>query len=316
MTNDASPAHADKLRGETPEPLAKARRRSLRSGDAPVGLPLLAPAGTVPDPNAAAFFDVDNTVMQGSSIYHLARGLAKRKYFTFGEISGFAWKQLKFVLSGTENLDDVASVTESALSFVKGKNVQELQTVGQEILDEILIDKLWPGTLALAQAHLDAGQDVYLISATPVEIGESLAERLGVTGALGTRAEIVDGYYTGRLAGPPMHGQAKADAIEELAAEKGFDLAECAAYSDSANDVPMLSLVGHPCAVNPDKNLRRIARENHWEFVDFRTGRKAAKIGIPSGAAAVGVIGTSVAIGIAIGRRQQRNRTYPQSRFK
>ena len=115
-----------------------------------------------------------------------------------------------------------------------------------------MADKIWPGTRALAQTHLDAGQRVWLVTATPVELADVIARRLGLTGALGTVAEHVDGVYTGQLVGEPLHGQAKAEAVRALAEREGLDLRAASAYSDSANDIPMLSLVGHPCAINPD----------------------------------------------------------------
>src|SRR5207245_8363111 len=116
---------------------------------------------------------------------------------------------------------------------------------------------------------------VWRVTAAPAELASLIARRLGLTGALGTVAENRDGVYTGRLVGEPLHGPAKAEAIRALADREGLDLSRCAAYSDSANDVPMLSLVGHPVAVNPDPQLRRIARENGWEIRDLRTRRKA-----------------------------------------
>jgi len=138
---------------------------------------------------SAAFFDVDNTIMRGSSLFHLAVGLAKRKYFKAREISGFARKQVKFVLSGSEDMEDMASATEAALSFVQDRSVVELEGLAEEIFDSEMVDKLIPGTLALAQGHLDAGQQVWLVTATPRELAAVIARRLGLTGALGTVAE-------------------------------------------------------------------------------------------------------------------------------
>lgn len=109
-----------------------------------------------------------------------------------------------------------------------------------------------------------------------------IARRLGMTGALGTVAEAVDGRYTGRLVGEMLHGPAKAAAVRALARREQLDLGRCAAYSDSANDIPMLSLVGHPFVVNPDGRLRKYARAHGWRVRDFRTGRKAARIGVPA----------------------------------
>ena len=121
--------------------------------------------------------------------------------------------------------------------------------------------RIWPGTRALAQLHLDQGQRVWLVTAAPIEIAAIIARRLGLTGALGTVAEHVDGVYTGELVGDMLHGPAKAEAIKALAEREGLDLSRCSAYSDSYNDLPMLSLVGDPCAINPDAKLRDHARD-------------------------------------------------------
>src|SRR5699024_1978285 len=121
---------------------------------------------------------------------------------------------------------------------------------------ETMAHRIWPGTRALAQMHLDHGQRVWLVTAAPLEIATIISERLGLTGALGTVAEQVDGTYTGRLVGEMLRGPAKAEAILALAEREKLDLSRCAAYSDSSNDLPMLSLVGDPCAVNPDARLR------------------------------------------------------------
>lgn len=249
----------------------------------------------------AGFFDVDNTIMRGASIFHLAVGLARRNYFSVGEISGFAMKQLKFVTSGSEDLEDIASVTESALSFIEGRSVAELERLAEEIFDDVMVDKLIPGTLALAQAHLDAGQPVWLVTATPVEIASLIARRLGLTGALGTVSEIVDGRYTGRLDGPPLHGLAKAEAVRALARAEGINLTASSSYSDSINDIPMLSCVGIPFAVNPDPELRAYARANDWRIRDFRRRAHMRRYALPA-ATAAGGIALGMAGGLAAAR--------------
>lgn len=261
---------------------------------------------TVPqDLTAAAFFDVDNTMMMGASMFHFARGLAARKFFTTSDLAGFAWQQVKFRVGGRElDKDDIHASREQALSFVAGRSVSELITLGEEIYDELMTDKIWSGTRALAQMHIDAGQRVWLVTATPVELANIIAHRLGLTGALGTVAEHQDGIYTGRLVGDIMHGAAKAHAVRALAAREGLDLRRCTAYSDSANDVPMLSAVGTPVAVNPDAQLRDLARSRGWEIRDFRTGRKAARIGVPSVLGA-GAVAGAVAAGLAYRRRER-----------
>ncbi len=259
-----------------------------------------------PDPTAAAFFDVDNTMMQGASIYHFARGLAARDFFTWRDLAQFAWKQVAFRVGGTEDMNHMEEAKRAALAFVAGHKVDEVVTLGEEIYDDLMADRIWPGTRALAQLHLDAGQRVWLVTAAPVELAQLIARRLALTGALGTVAESHDGVYTGRLVGEPLHGPAKAEAIRALADREGLDLARCSAYSDSANDEPMLTLVGHPVAVNPDRQLKRIARERGWEIRDFRTGRKAAKVGLPA-AAGVGALGGGIAVGLAMHRRRRAN---------
>lgn len=254
---------------------------------------------------AAAFFDVDNTIMRGASLFHFASGLAKMKYFSGREIFGFGVKQLKFVLSGSEDPEDVAAATEAALSFVQGRQVDELTRLGEQVFDQGMVDKLIPGSLALAQKHLDAGEEVWLVTATPVELAELLARRLGLTGALGTVAEEENGIYTGRLAGYPLHGLAKAEAVRALAASEGLDLSLCSAYSDSSNDIPMLSTVGHPTAVNPDSQLRAYAKEMGWTIADFRRRERMREYALPASSAASG-IALGLAAGYVIGRIARR----------
>ncbi|MGV9567028.1 HAD family hydrolase [Streptomyces sp. NPDC003480] len=256
------------------------------------------------DEKAAAFFDLDNTVMQGAALFHFGRGLYKRKFFETRDLAKFAWQQAWFRLAGVEDPEHMQDARDSALSIVKGHRVSELMSIGEEIYDEYMAERIWPGTRALAQAHLDAGQRVWLVTAAPVEIATVIARRLGLTGALGTVAESVDGVYTGRLVGEPLHGPAKAEAVRALAAAEGLDLPRCAAYSDSHNDIPMLSLVGHPYAINPDTKLRKHARAQDWRLRDYRTARKAAKVGLPA-AAGVGAVAGGTAAAIALHRRRR-----------
>lgn len=256
------------------------------------------------DPHAAAFFDLDNTVMQGAALFHFGRGLYKRKFFHKRDLVRFAWQQAYFRMAGSEDPEHMQEARDSALSIVKGHRVEELMSIGEEIYDEYMAGKIWPGTRALAQAHLDAGQRVWLVTAAPVETATIIARRLGLTGALGTVAEHVNGVYTGRLVGEPLHGPSKAEAVKALAAAEGLELIRCAAYSDSSNDIPMLSLVGHPYAINPDSRLRKHARAQGWRLRDYRTGRKAAKIGIPA-AAGVGAVAGGAAAAVALQRRRR-----------
>jgi HAD superfamily hydrolase (TIGR01490 family) len=286
------------------------RRRStdLRSRSALAGEAAAAAAevesslATPPDPTAAAFFDVDNTIMQGASIFHLAKGLHRRKFFTTRDILGAAWKQAYFRVVGVEDPEHVAEARASALAFIKGHTVTELQDLGEEIFDEAMAHRIWPGTRALAQLHLDQGQRVWLVTAAPIEIATIIARRLGLTGALGTVSEHLEGVYTGKLVGEMLHGPAKADAVRSLAEREDLDLASCSAYSDSYNDLPMLELVGDPCVINPDGRLLDHARAQGWRVRDYRTGRKAARVGL-LGAGLAGAATGGVAAAIALRRR-------------
>lgn len=251
---------------------------------------------------AAAFFDVDNTIMRGSSLFHVAIGMARRSFFTPREIAAFGMAQARFILRGTENPDDMALATESALAFVKGRRVDEIVAFGQEIFDESMVDKLVPGTLALAQEHLDAGRQVWLVTATPIELAQVIARRLGLTGALGTVSEVEDGRYTGHLVGAPLHGLAKAEAVTALAEREGLDLGECWAYSDSTNDIPMLSAVGNPVCVNPDPKLRAYAETHMWPIEDFRARAHLRKVASPAAIAAAGGLAAGLAVGLLAGR--------------
>jgi len=255
-----------------------------------------------PDPTAAAFFDVDNTMIRGASIYFFGKGMAGRGLITTSDLLRFGWQQLAFRVRGSENLEAVAQARDKALGLVAGKSVAEIVAYGEEIYDELMERRIWSGTRALAQQHLDVGQRVWLVTATPVELARIIAARLDLTGALGTVSEVEDGLYTGRLVGEPLHGAAKAEAVRALAEREGLDLSRCTAYSDSANDIPMLTAVGHAVAVNPDTALRAQARAQGWEIRDFRTGRKAAKVGVPA-AAGVGALTGGVVAGLALRRR-------------
>lgn len=241
----------------------------------------------------AAFFDVDNTLMRGASIYHFARGLAARDLFTTRDLLRFAWGQAVFRVTGMERPEHINAAREAALAFVAGHDVDDLVELCEEIYDETMADRIWAGARALIQEHLSAGRPVWLVTATPVELAQIIRRRLGLTGALGTEAETIDGIYTGRLNGDLLHGQAKAEAVRALAHKEGWDLAACSAYSDSSNDLPLLSLVGDPHAVNPDGDLQRYARTREWPVHDFRRHRTTMKVAVPA-ALAGAVVGSAV----------------------
>ena len=260
----------------------------------------------IPEPQKiGAFFDIDNTIMRGASIYHLARGLFARKILSATDLANFAIAQGKFLTYGSENLADMARITEQALSFVTGRTSEEVIGLSEEIYDEVMADKVWPGTVQLAHTHRAAGHQVWLVSAAPIELANIIATRLGLSGAIATVSEIENGVYTGRLKNPPMHGEQKAIAVAKLSSEHGLDLAHSFAYSDSSNDIPLLNSVGNPTAINPDSVLRSHAIEKGWPVHDFRRQRLVKRYGVPAGATAIALVGAGAGIAIAATRRSR-----------
>jgi HAD superfamily hydrolase (TIGR01490 family) len=226
----------------------------------------------------AAFFDVDNTLVRGSTLYFLGRGMYQRGFFRKKDISRFVLANLRFRLTGKENPEEIARWQNAATDFIGGHNVKEIAAMGQDVYDEYVSPALWQGTINIAQTHLSNDQEVWLVTATPEIIANLIAERLDFTGALGSRAESKDGTYTGRMIGNLLHGKEKAIAIKELAIQRGFDLSNCYAYSDSHNDLPLLLSVGHPSAINPDAILRIHALREGWPIHDFRHARVLNRI--------------------------------------
>ena len=205
---------------------------------------------------SAAFFDVDNTLIKGSTIFFLSRGMYQRGFFSKREISTFVLANLRFRLTGKENPEEIEKFKEAAQSFVKGHNVSEIKNIAADVYDKYVSERLWSGTIEIARKHLAEGLEVWLVTAAPQHMAELIAERLGFTGALGTIAETKDGIYTGKMVGEMLHGVSKAEAVKKLAVERNFDLKNSYAYSDSHNDIPLLSSVGKPQAVNPDSLLQ------------------------------------------------------------
>lgn len=220
----------------------------------------------------AAFFDVDQTLVRGASSYHLTREMYRRGFFTRSDLFFAVRQSLLYVTLG-EGQARVQRVVQRALATMAGHSVAEVVALGSELVTEMYNGRLFPGSLALLRQHQEMGHEVWLMSTTPQEVTDMLAHHLHATGSLGTRVRRRHGIYEAVLETPIMHGQAKADAAAALAAERGLDLARCWAYSDSKSDLPLLELVGHPCAVNPDPVLRSHARERGWPIVDFRRAR-------------------------------------------
>lgn len=224
------------------------------------------PAAQNPTPSerpVIAFFDVDNTLMHGTSVFHVGREAWARGIIGWRDILLFGWHQRRFIKVG-ENHEHMGTAKDRALGLIAGHTETQIQELAQSIWEHRIRPRLWPETVALAHEHIDKGHQVWLVSATPVEVGELIASKLGLTGALGTRVEAVDGVYTGRLVGSVLHAENKAVAAKELADGMDADLGASWAYSDSRNDIPLLELVGNRVAVNPDAGLARYAAEKHW----------------------------------------------------
>lgn len=243
-----------------------------------------------PSSPSVAFFDLDNTIIRGGLLFHLARGLQRRKFFSRGELVNFFYKHLKFVVLGRESLADMDSIRAMALNFIAGHKVSELMSLSEEIVDSNVLPKVYAGSRTLAEGHLKRGEEVWIVTASPQQVANMLAARLGFTGALGTLAEVVDGKYTGELLGPVLHGSHKPVAVRRFAQERGIDLTNCTAYSDSYNDLPLLETVGHPVVVNADYRLRVTAKRRGWPSYDFRKMRYARKYSLPALVAAVGTL--------------------------
>jgi HAD superfamily hydrolase (TIGR01490 family) len=243
----------------------------------------------------AAFFDLDRTLGAGSSgLYgaHAARGAG---LLTRRRIARYGWENLKFRLRGsTDQATD--RVRREVGEMISGQRVIDLQRLAPRVLAGVL-PRLYPQMLDVAHAHQDAGRPVYICTAASQEMAEMLAHVLSFDGALGARSEVVDGRYTGRPAGPFTYREGKAVAMRELADAQGIDLAASYAYSDSESDLPMLRIVGHPVVVNPDAELRRVAREEDWEVMRFeQLGRRLKAAGAVALAALVGTGARTVAV--------------------
>lgn len=239
----------------------------------------MSPAEENVPPKVAAFFDVDNTVIRGASAFHIARGLWRRDYFTFRDIIKFGYEQSSYLMFG-ESQEQMDRLREHGLGIIEGWSVAEMTSVGEEVYDELLETRVYPGTKDIIDEHIAKGHEVWLVTASPIEIGRMLARRIGATGALGTVAEHVNGFYTGRLDGDFLHGPRKGERVRALAAERGIDLEASHAYGDSLNDRTMLETVGYPCAINPDPKMRKLARERGWPIREFRKRSKSGRRGV------------------------------------
>lgn len=255
-------------------------------------------------PQRAAFFDLDKTLIPGSSLFLLARGAYERDMFRVRDILAFGLGQMMFRLGG-ERASHMEMSQSSTLEFVTGRSQNELVEWGREIAEERIMPRVYEDIVRVIEGHKQRGDLTFLVTAAPIELAATVSEELEMTGSIGTISEVDShGYYTGRLAGGVMHGPEKAKAVAARAAAHGIELLECAAYSDSINDLPLLESVGYPHAVNPEHELRRIALTRGWPIHELRTRRRALLIGIPAGLGGVALFASGTGLGVWLERRR------------
>jgi HAD superfamily hydrolase (TIGR01490 family) len=252
---------------------------------------------------SAAFFDLDRTLMEGSSAFQFGRAAYRAGLLSRRQLIADGWANLMFRLHGAS--DEASHALRNRISHdLAGTRVKDMERLGADVLARVL-PRIYPQVLSLAHEHQDAGRRVYIVTAASQELAQILARVLVFDGAVGSEfSEVHDGVYTGRPAGLFVYGQEKALAIQRLAEREGLDLSESYAYSDSASDLPMLRLVGHPVVVNPDSVLAKTARAERWEVLRFdRLGRRLkAGVGL-AGAAVAGGVGSAALA--ARGRRRR-----------
>lgn len=248
--------------------------------------------------NSAAFFDLDRTLISGASAFPFGVEAWRQGLATRGDILKWGIAALSFLITGDKGDGVSMDIRGEFLARIEGASVSDLDLIGQAILPK-LASRVRPESRKLVAMHHDAGRDTWIVSASPHAIVEPLAASLGMTGAIGTEGEVVEGRFTGKLGGPFIYGPGKAQAIEKLASDRGYDLHLSYAYSDSISDLPMMELVGHPVAVNPDSELGAIARDRGWPIVIF--ARKTKRAMAYSGVAAMTAI--SAGAGYMLGRR-------------
>ena len=249
----------------------------------------------------AAFFDLDKTIISKSSSLALTRPLYRAGFVTRSQLLRGAYAQMVYLLLGADE-KRMDRAKEGMLALSKGWDRAELEELIRETLEEVVDPYIYQEALDLMALHRALGRRVYIVSSSPEEIVRPLAERLGVTDVIATQAEIVDGKYTGNLEFY-CYREKKAEAIQKVAAEEGIDLSGSFAYSDSATDIPMLEVVGNPVAVNPDRDLRKVAEEHGWQVRDFRRpvrlAQRLANVPHPSPSIAGAVAAGAIALVIA-----------------
>jgi HAD superfamily hydrolase (TIGR01490 family) len=229
---------------------------------------------------AAAFFDLDKTLMAGSSGMQFARIAARQGIVGRRQLAGWAFEHLRYRLRGTTD-ERTGEVLRVARELIAGLPERTVDRMGPEVMAAIL-PRVFPQMLREVYAHQDAGRATFIVSAAGNGVVETLAAVLGMDGGIGTRYEVDgEGDFTGRFDGPFVYGPGKVEAMEAFAAEHGIDLAASYAYSDSLSDLPMLRAVGNPVVVNPDPPLAELARQEGWQAMRFeRLGRRLVALAV------------------------------------
>lgn len=262
-------------------------------------------------PRGAAFFDLDRTLISGSSTVDFGIVAWRNQLIPSKVLLRDAGGALAFRLVGAS--DEKSEATrDRVLTAVAGLRQQDLLALNEEIIPRVLA-KVRPETKGLVDMHHEAGRDCYIISASPVELVEPLASALGMEGGIGTRSATRNGVYTGQLDGPFCYGDGKRVIIERIAESRDYDLRLSYGYSDSVSDLPMLELVGHPVAVNPDSPLEAVAHQRGWPIVVFSRTRKRVVRATSAGVGALGLAAGTYALGRRHGR-QSDERAAPDRR--
>jgi HAD superfamily hydrolase (TIGR01490 family) len=265
--------------------------------------PTLATAPASPtggDANAAAFFDLDRTLISGSSAFSFGIAAWRNKLIPTGELLSDGVNALTFKLVGATD-ERSEAVRDRILHAVEGAQQDDLLALNEEIIPRIL-EKVRPESRGLIEMHHQAGRETWIVSASPIELVDPLAKALGMTGGIATRSEVKDGRYTGQLDGPFVYGEGKREAIQTLADERGYDLRLSYSYSDSASDLPMMEMVGHPVAVNPDRPLESVAHQRGWPMVIFSRRTKQVVKTTTASAGAAGLAAATYLLGRRHGR--------------
>jgi HAD superfamily hydrolase (TIGR01490 family) len=216
----------------------------------------------------AAFFDLDKTVVSKSSSLALSRPFYRAGLVTRSQLLRGAYAQLIYLMIGADE-KRMERAKDGMLALTKGWDKEEVETIVREALEEVVDPYIYQEALDLIALHKALGRKVYIVSSSPEGVVRPLAERLGADDVIATRAEVVDGKFTGKLEFY-AYREKKAEALREVERNEGVDLSNSYAYSDSITDVPMLEAVGNPVAVNPDRELRKIAQQRGWKIRDFR----------------------------------------------